>query len=97
MHFNPHDELLLFPLDRIVEVHLSGLDKEDGIFWDNHAAAIPNEVWDLLRILLSRTSVDAITFEYNWATSYPMPSFLNDLDRVRTLISDGPSQWRHPS
>ena len=38
---DPLTELHRFPLDRVVEVHLSGVSRDSGVLWDDHASAPP--------------------------------------------------------
>jgi hypothetical protein len=46
--FDPHRELLKLPLERVVETHVSGVDYQAGMHWDNHATRAPKTVFDLL-------------------------------------------------
>src|SRR5206468_2163157 len=64
------DDLRRFPLDRVVEIHVSGMECQGGIHWDNHASSIPSEVLDLLDFALTSRSVKAVTLEYNWLSGY---------------------------
>jgi hypothetical protein len=34
LNFDPVDELEHFPLSRVVEVHISGVDEQQGMHWD---------------------------------------------------------------
>jgi uncharacterized protein (UPF0276 family) len=86
MGFDPREEILRLPLERVVEVHLSGTSHESGVLWDNHAARAPEAVIDLLRIVLRQTRVRAVTLEYNWSAKFPTPVLLTEIRRVRELI-----------
>lgn len=86
MGFDPRRELLSLPLDRVVEVHISGVDEEAGGHWDNHASRAPQIEFDLLAVLLSHRSVRAVTLEYNWSARFPASVLLEEIDRARQVI-----------
>ena len=73
--FDPYREILSFPLNRVVEVHISGVDVDNGMYWDNHADRAPNILFDLLSIVLSRAQVKGITLEYNWSADSQLMYF----------------------
>jgi hypothetical protein len=75
------------PLDRVVEVHLSGISQQADAAWDDHSDAAPPIVFKLLDRLLRRTSPRAITLEYSWDHDFPPDILHRDLDRVRDLVS----------
>lgn len=84
---DPLYELLSLPTDRIDEVHISGLTERDGAWWDDHTVAAPDAVHELLRILLQRTRIAAITLEYNWSGSFPVAVVMEEVDKVRRLLA----------
>jgi len=84
--FDPFEELVRLPLERVVEVHVSGVSCESGIVWDNHAARAPAEVLELLGVVLRRGRVSAVTLEYNWSAKFPARVLLDEIRRVRELI-----------
>jgi uncharacterized protein (UPF0276 family) len=75
------------PLDRVIEVHLSGISEQAHAAWDDHSDGAPPIVFALLDRLLRRTSPRAITLEYNWDHDFPPHILHRDLDRVRDLVS----------
>lgn len=75
------------PLERVVEVHLSGYDASGGRVWDDHAVPIPSRVFSLLNRLLRRVRPRAVTIEYNWDPHFPLETVRRDLDRVRGATS----------
>ena len=85
---DPFDELVSLRLDRITEVHISGAVEHEGLWWDEHTVVAPEEIHALLRVLLSRTSVAAITLEYNWNGSFPAELVLGELERVRRVLRE---------
>lgn len=87
LELDPHAALESLPLDRVVEVHLSGLRQEGGVWWDDHARPAPDEEFDLLARLLRTTKPSAITIEYNWGNQFPVDMLRRDFGRVRDLVA----------
>jgi uncharacterized protein len=83
--FDPLQEILSLPLDRVTEVHVSGVDIQQDMYWDNHAARAPNLVLELLALVLSHTHVSAITLEYNWSAQFPISLLVEEIERVRAV------------
>lgn len=83
---NAHAVLEMLPLDRVIEVHLSGLREECGVWWDDHSQAVPDEEFELLARLLRATRPRAITIEYNWDKDFPLDVLRRDFGRVRELL-----------
>jgi len=79
-------DLQRFPLDKVVEIHLSGFARQSGIVWDDHAAPVSEETFHLLSAVLDRARPRAITFEYNWAGGVPGALVESQLHRVRRMI-----------
>jgi uncharacterized protein len=77
------EALSSLPLERVVEVHVSGFDVQVGAHWDNHATTAPDAVLELLPIVLARASVRAITLEYNWCSRFPASALLAEIGRTR--------------
>jgi uncharacterized protein len=86
MGFDASEELHRLPLDRVVEVHLSGVACEAETHWDNHAAQTPSAVLDLLGVVLERAPVRAVTLEYNWSSQFPTPVLMKEIERTRSVI-----------
>jgi len=84
---NPIDSLHSLPLDRVVEVHLSGTKYESGLQWDDHAEPISELVFALLESLLQVSIPRAVTLEYNWDSAFPCDVLERDISRVRGIIS----------
>ena len=83
--FDPFAELDRLPLDRVVEVHISGVDEQGDGSWDNHAKRAPEIVHQLLDHVLQRVTPRAITLEYNWSSRFPEVVLYEELSRVREL------------
>jgi uncharacterized protein (UPF0276 family) len=86
MDFDPCQEILSLPLDRVTEVHISGIDIQAGGYWDNHAARAPAIEFALLARVLAHAHVRAITLEYNWSSQFPATVLLDEIGRARTEI-----------
>lgn len=86
MGFNPKEEIERLPLERVREIHISGLNVKAGIAWDDHSIPAPEPVFELLRQVLRRARPDALTFEYNWAPDFPDEVLLRQLGRARELL-----------
>jgi uncharacterized protein (UPF0276 family) len=87
MGFDAAEAIVRLPLDRVVEIHISGLTVQSGVAWDDHASAAPDAVLALLGRVLERTRPRAITFEYNWSTSVPDAVLIRQIARVRELLA----------
>lgn len=88
MGFDPEDELDRFPLERTVEIHISGVDHQPDGVWDNHATRAPKQVFRLLEQVLRRSRPRAITLEYNWSTRFPQTALLDEISHVREIASN---------
>jgi uncharacterized protein (UPF0276 family) len=76
-------EIGRLPLERVVEIHISGLNVQSGVVWDDHATPAPPLVFDLLDRVLERARPRAITLEYNWSPTFPQATLKTHIDRVR--------------
>jgi uncharacterized protein (UPF0276 family) len=83
---DPFAELERLPLERVVEVHISGLSAQSGIVWDDHATPAPDEVFALLERLLERARPRALTIEYNWS-ALPDSVVLSHIWKARTMLA----------
>jgi uncharacterized protein (UPF0276 family) len=82
--FDPISAVASLPLDRVVEVHISGVDDENGR-WDNHARRAPAVVFELLDTVLRLAHVEAVTLEYNWSAKFPPSALLEEIGRTREI------------
>lgn len=83
---DPQRELKRLPLERVVEVHISGMSSQSGVAWDDHAVPAPPEVFDLLRRVLDVVRPQALTLEYNWSGAFPQAILQQQLMRTRALL-----------
>lgn len=75
-----------FPLDRVVEVHLSGTAHSGGAAWDDHARTASPQTFELLEQVLERARPRAVTLEYNWGTDFDMVLLEEHLGRIRSAV-----------
>jgi len=87
MGFDPLQELMQLPLERVVEMHLSGVDIQEGVHWDDHASRAPDEVFAMLALVLARSEASAVTLEYNWSSRFSRAVLLDEIERVRRTIA----------
>ena len=83
---DPLREIDRLPLEQIIEVHVSGLNVQSGIAWDDHASPAPQVVFDLLERVRKRVRPKAVTLEYNWSPEFPESVLLNHIDRVHEIV-----------
>jgi hypothetical protein len=79
-------EIGRLPLERVVEIHLSGFNVQSGLAWDDHATPAPAPVFELLERVLERACPQALTLEYNWSPSFPQAVLQTHIQRVRDLL-----------
>lgn len=79
-------EIDRLPLERVVEIHVSGMNLQSGIVWDDHATPAPPEVFDLLARVLKRARPRAVTIEYNWSPNFPQAILKTHLERVHETL-----------
>jgi uncharacterized protein len=87
--FDAADALAALPLERVVEIHVSGLSVQDGVAWDDHASLAPPAVIDLLRSALVDAAPRAVTFEYNWAPDHDLDAVATQIEAVRSIVGRG--------
>jgi uncharacterized protein (UPF0276 family) len=79
-------ELDRLPLDRVVEIHVSGFTTQSGVVWDDHAAPAPPLVFELLERVMTRARPRALTMEYNWS-AFPATVLLSHIARTREVLA----------
>ena len=79
------NEIDRLPLEQVVEIHISGLNVQSGIAWDDHATPATEPVFDLLQRVLRRARPRAVTLEYNWSPSFPRSTLKKHVERVREM------------
>ena len=86
MGLDPLSSACELPLERVVEIHLSGMARQSGRWWDDHAAPVPEVVFDLLDDIADRVRPRAVTFEYNWASAMPETLMVEQIKRIREIL-----------
>ena len=76
-----------FPVEQVVEVHLSGHSRQSGIWWDDHGVPAPEGSFRLLERLLERTRPNALTFEYNWGSGIAESVIERHIERARMMLA----------
>jgi uncharacterized protein len=79
-------EIDRFPVERVVEVHVSGYAEQAGVVWDDHAAPAPPLVFELLERVVARVQPRALTLEYNWLM-FPTAVLVSHLARAREILA----------
>lgn len=87
MGFDPLEALDAYPLERVGEVHISGVETELGAHWDNHAKRAPEIEFEMLELVVDRARVAAITLEYNWSERFPPAVLLEEIARTRDRLA----------
>jgi uncharacterized protein (UPF0276 family) len=87
LKFNPLREVLRFPLERVDEIHISGVDFQDESHWDDHTRPAPDVVFDLLATVLAHCRPRAVTLEYNWSVRFPEDLLLGEIARARQVLA----------
>ena len=82
---DPFLDLERLPLERVVEIHISGMSRQSGIVWDDHGTPAPDEMFQLLQCVLRRVRPRALTIEYNW-TALPQPVLLSHVAKTRKIL-----------
>jgi uncharacterized protein len=91
--FDPLREILSLPLDRVLEVHISGVDMQHGIYWDDHTRRAPEIIYELLALVLAKSRLKAVTLEYNWSVRFPQDVLLQEIARAKEILSTAARQW----
>ena len=84
---DPEQELDRMPLERVVEIHVSGANVQSGTIWDDHATPASAQIFELLARALRRAKPRALTFEYNWSPNFPRNVLLDHIGRARTMLA----------
>lgn len=86
--FDAMEHLAYFPLDRVVEIHISGVDEVANTFWDHHASKAPEMIYELLKKVLQSARPKAITLEYNWNSKFPENFLIEEIQQVQKIIRE---------
>lgn len=84
---DPLEMLQDLPLERVIEVHVSGAGVVGDTHWDDHTVRAPAAVHEMLALVLKKAPLRAITLEYNWSINFPRDVLLDEIKRTRSLVS----------
>ncbi len=85
--FSPSEALDRLPLDRVIEVHVSGIEDTAGVLWDHHASRVPLLVLELLPKVAQSPSVRAVTLEYNWISDFSDDAIREEISLIRQQLA----------
>ena len=88
MGFDAKEQVCHLPLDRIVEIHISGHSYQENMYWDDHASPASDGIFELLELVMKNAEPKAITFEYNWASNFPILRIIEDIQRARRVCAE---------
>jgi uncharacterized protein len=94
--FDPLAFLESLPLERVGQVHLGGGHEEDGYRIDSHSAATPAPVWELLRHLAARTSLQAVIVEWD-AKLPPFEVMRQEMTTAAAILQEANESARSPA
>lgn len=83
--FDAEAELEKYPLEKVVEIHVSGIDRQPDGVWDNHAKRAPEKLYRLLDQAMRRARPRAVTLEYNWSMRFPLAVLQEEIANVRAV------------
>jgi uncharacterized protein (UPF0276 family) len=78
---DPYAYFDALPAERIVQLHLAGGRLLEAVLFDTHDRPIWQETWELLRYVLQRSDVRAVSLE--WDDNYEVPARI--LEEVQAL------------
>lgn len=84
--YDPYAWLERVPLERTVQVHVTGGHWRGDVLVDSHSSATPDEVWRLLEHVASRAPVRAVLLERDERIP-PIEALLDELDRARDVLA----------
>jgi len=88
--FDPMKELERLPLEKVLEIHISGVDRQPDGLWDDHANPAPDILFKMLERVMQDGRTRAITLEYNWASTFSRTVLSEQLEKVRETLTRVP-------
>lgn len=82
----PLQALRDLPLDRVIEVHISGASVDGGTLWDDHTVVAEDIIFDMCALVMKSAPVQAVTLEYNWSINFPFDTLYAELKRTRNVV-----------
>jgi uncharacterized protein len=84
---DPLEAVERFPLERVGMLHVAGGVSEEGFYFDDHAHAVPDGVFELIARVLARSGPVPILLERD-ALFPPFAELSAELDRARALLPE---------
>jgi uncharacterized protein (UPF0276 family) len=84
--YDPYEFLERIPMDRVVQLHLAGGVKTNGLWSDTHSQPVPKEVFELMEWVLRRAPVRAALLERDSNFPSRFESLLEELAFARSLF-----------
>jgi uncharacterized protein len=75
------------PLDRVVEVHISGFQQQGGVYWDDHATLPSTDCLQMLECVIDSCHPQAVTIEYNWPSVIRIEQLQHSLLGIRQIVN----------
>ena len=74
------------PLDHVVQIHLAGGYWRNGWLVDGHSELVPQEIFDLFRVVASRCLIKGVIFEHD--AHFPaMADLLRQMEYARGILN----------
>lgn len=85
--YDPRAFVDALPLERVVQLHLAGHERQPDVLIDTHGAPVCDDVWSLYRYVLERTGPVSTLIE--WDQDIPsMDAVLDEADRARAVMAE---------
>ncbi|MDI1435369.1 DUF692 domain-containing protein [Polyangium sorediatum] len=89
--YDPIHFLEQIPLDRVIQVHMAGGVRADGLLFDSHSHAVEEGSWDVLRALALRTDIKGVIIERD--DNYPpIEELLLEVTQARDILETARKQ-----
>jgi uncharacterized protein (UPF0276 family) len=84
--FDPYEFLKSIPLERVVQLHIAGGTKIQGIIIDTHGSAVRKEVWEIVKFVVANAPVKGILLERD--QNYPVfQELVDELNTARQILN----------
>lgn len=84
--YDPYEWLNAMPLDRVVQIHITGGHYRDGVLIDSHSSRTPDDVWSLLAYTAERAPIKAVLLERDEHIP-AIEDLLAELDVARSILA----------
>ena len=84
--YDPRAFVDVLPLERVVQVHLAGHERQPDVLLDTHGGPVCDDVWSLFHYVLERTGPVSTLME--WDQDIPsLEAVLDEADRARAVLA----------